>query len=159
LEFKEDIQEALSFVGNDAYNYRLIALRPVVAYELDKRGLVYTGTLDYAGEDERIRQGIENLGVVQHLTSQIDNEIPQQLRFPSIKPGHYSFYYLKILFDVVVTKIQLLKKIIESEKPSEIIVFLHKPIRSSPFFPFDDQMCLVLENVENFDILHHPFLQ
>ena len=168
MEFKEDIQEALSFVRNDVHNCRVIALRPVVAYELDRRNVVYTNTLDYAGEDQRIRKGIGNFRIVEHLTTQIDNHLSHQLKYPSIKPGHFSFFYLKILFDVVITKIQLLKEIIETENPSEIVVFSHKPIKSSQFFPFYETESVFgyllqlpgwgisVKNIEKRDTLPHP---
>ena len=138
MEFKEDIPQALELAGDSLRSCRIVALRPTVAYELDKRGIPYATTLEYGGWEERCQIGLKNFEIVRELTEIIDKDFTCHSENISIKPAQISFYYLKILFDVLLTKIHLLQAIISDENPEEIIAFSRKSENSSDIFPFNE---------------------
>lgn len=124
-------------VGGDP-DYRLVALRPVIAYALEKLDIACTIPQQYGDWEERFQIGLDNLNIVSEIAKIFDRDLPCQKENPAVRPGHDSFFYLKILFDVISTKIHLLNAIIENEQPEEVTAFSRSPATATPYFPFSD---------------------
>lgn len=138
VEFKEDLQKALALFSENSINTCIVALRPVVSYELDKLQCPYKTIRDYGASEERCDMGLKNFRLVHEISESLDQIMSPHLKNPAIKPGHYSFFYLKILFDVIMTKIHLLKLIISKEAADEIITFTHQTKIPSKIYPFNE---------------------
>lgn len=82
---------------------------------------------------------MENLTILDEIIAEIDAGIAKFLTIKTLKPALFSFYYLKILLDVITTKILIIRMIITVEKPDELIAFYHAPQKSKGFFPFSEE--------------------
>ena len=92
----------------------------------------------YGDWEERFRIGLDNFNIVREIAEILDHDLPYLKENPTIRPGHDSFFYLKILFDVISTKIHLLNAIIEREQAEEITAFSGNPAISTSYFPFSE---------------------
>ncbi len=136
---EEDINDAVLWNTGETDPCIFIALRPSVAWELECRGVPYKNILLYGDGNKRWKKTLENFAILDDVTAEIDTGIADFLSIKTLKPALFSFYYLKILMDVITTKILVLRTIISIERPDEIIAFFHDYPKSNSFFPFSEE--------------------
>ena len=119
---------------------RFVSLNPVISIELDRRRIPHTTTLDYGGSEERYRDGILAYSAVKRILEEIDNALSSGSGTTAcpIKTASYSYYYVKILFDVIQTKVHLLREIIAKEQPQKIITFRCSQSEHQGIIPFSN---------------------
>ncbi|MDD4136682.1 MAG: hypothetical protein PHT99_02160 [Methanoregula sp.] len=113
-------------------------------------------TTGYGGSEELYNDGIAAYDAVLGILEEIDTALSRQSGPGDcpVTPATYSFYCIKILFDVVRTKIYLMEKIIGQEKPDQIIAFLPRNLPPRGIMPFtdDESVCAQLLALEGWKI-------
>jgi hypothetical protein len=136
LEQPGDIENAISWETAGADRPVFIALRPPVALELENRGIPYRTILSYGDTLGRWERTLDNFALLDEITAEIDIGIAEMLTVKTLRPALFSYYYLKILLDVVTTKILVIRTIVAEEKPDELIAYEHPPASPAGYFPF-----------------------
>jgi hypothetical protein len=139
IEQSGDIDNAVSWKTGEMDNSVFIALRPVVGWELECRGIACRTILSYGDGRKRWVKTLENFAILDEITAEIDFDITDFLAVKTLEPAVFSYYYLKILLDVMTTKILLLKTIISAETPDEVIAYHHEAPASGSYFPFSEE--------------------
>jgi|GEM_PF-4213848 len=124
LENKEDAEKAAQLKKNEELT--IIALDPEAAYALEKNNISFNTQDDYFAADEYLKLGLENFNKVEQFCKYCDLFLKENINFlkeNNIEPSFYHYFSFKILFDIAASKICVLKKIIEKNKPSKIYFF------------------------------------
>jgi UDP-N-acetylglucosamine transferase subunit ALG13 len=125
------------FNAEDPKN-KFISLNPTISFELDRRKIPHTTTLNYGGSDERYRNGIKAYSTVNKILEEIDTKLSDGSVDCPIKTATYSFHHIKNLFDVIQTNIHLLMEIIAQERPEKIITFGSSSSQPQGIIPFSN---------------------
>jgi hypothetical protein len=133
----------------------LLATIPEVSWELEIRGIPFTGIELFYNPDHIYSKGMDNYAITETLCSSIDAAF--QERNPLIKkygfhPARDNFYFLKMLFDNLTLRIQMVQAVIASENPDRVIIFrngLESRDMAFQDFPFQNDerlFSLILKN-------------
>jgi hypothetical protein len=109
-----------------------IALTPMVSYALEREGIEHSTVLDYTEEEERVADGLRTYSILDEIIPDLNMSLRGLKVFPILNPSSYPYFFLKILFDVIFTKVHLLKTIIDKESPDEMYITVNKSIPVSP---------------------------
>jgi hypothetical protein len=147
LEHEGQVKDFLKRSNRIKGQKLILALSPFAIYELDKQDLPYKTPEDYYDSKELYKLGINNYKKVEDLCDIIDEHI--QNAFPTIaklgiRPALFSFYHLKIIYDVVTIRLFQLSKLIEDENPNVLYVYDGKRFpfgisRMAPYLYFDNR--------------------
>lgn len=124
IENKEDVEVIEELKRNE--EFLIISLDPEVTYTLEKKGLIFKVQDDYFSFDEYLKLGLESFDKVEKFCKYCDFFLQENIGFlkeNKLNLASYHYYCFKILFDVLVSKIFVLKKIIEKENPRRIYFF------------------------------------
>jgi hypothetical protein len=113
------IQDSEKIAGHSVY----ISLSPAASYAFEKTNLTYKSVRDYRGGEERYQQGLENFQRIERIVTILDKELEHLHEVPELTPARYAIFNLKILIDVLFTAVQVLKTIIDTEKPDHIHLY------------------------------------
>ena len=127
IELPSQIQIALKEVQQrDSSHTLLLALTPQVEYALEKRGLACCRPEDYHCEEDITSVGLEDLATLEKFCDAVDDFVQSRwdiLREHGIRPAKLNWYYLKNLFNSVSIRAFIMRRILEVERPQQILYF------------------------------------
>ena len=138
LEQTWDLNIAFQKFDPNDPSFVFIALNPQVSYELERKGVFHKTTLDYGGSYERNLDCVNAYRTVNNVLMNVDQQVCQVLKKYQKNAAKFPFFYVKCLFDVIQSKIHLLKEIIAHEKPETIIVFESRHTQNRSFVAFSE---------------------
>ena len=127
--------------GDAVDSSKVVALSPDVMDALDERGRSYVIPEDYFPVENFLAMGEAGFALTERICDEIDRagtvktDGPAHSDIPSIARLH--FYELKILVDAVSTRAFRIKRILESEKPSNVSFFETGAQRLNDALDFD----------------------
>ncbi|MFH0861116.1 MAG: hypothetical protein V1921_07935 [Candidatus Altiarchaeota archaeon] len=149
LEDEIQVNDYLTHSEKFKGNPEIIALSPFAVYELDSHKVPYGTLEDYYDIDELYAIGLKNYQRVEEFSKIIDNKIqnflPDFKKF-RIKPASFNFYYLKVVYDAITTRLFQLSKLIEREAP-DILYFYGT--KEYPFGFSENAPYLLFNNCES----------
>jgi|GEM_PF-2261390 len=148
IEHEEDIDNAVSLGTREQDQGVFIALRPPVARALECRGIHCRTLRSYGGGKERWEKTQENFATADEMVAEIDNAIAGAHPTKTVRPACFAYYYLKILLDVISTKILVISAIIATEKPDELVAYRHNSRPTGSFFPFSEEESVFAQLLE-----------
>lgn len=124
LENPQDVELLLYLIERRSQNLKIIVSSPAAAWELEKREIIHSNLNEYFNIDDERDIGYKNFAKLNDLCREIDEVFFKYN--PVIAQYHFSisknfFPYLKILYDGIVFRVNVLKTIIDREKPGCII--------------------------------------
>jgi len=163
LEHPDDVALYLVKKQDIAGNHLLIATIPEVTWELEKRGIPFTGIESFYEPRMIYSKGMENYEIVETVCSSIDavfHEKDPFLKKYDFRPARDNFYFLKMLFDNLTLRVLLIQSVVAKEKPDKIIIFgnrdecTEQELQDFPFTYNDRLYSLLLKkSVWNCDLI------
>jgi hypothetical protein len=145
LEHPEDI-EVYQHEKTDIFGeHVLIATLPEVCWELEKMNMQFTGIENFHDPQTIYSIGMKNYQIVEKICSSIDTIFQEKnplIKKFDFRPARDNFYYIKILFDSLIIRVQLINSLIQKEKPDEIHIFASKSefiSRGDQNYPFEKE--------------------
>ena len=126
LEHPDDVAIYLEKKRDIAGSHLLIATLPEVAWELEKKGVHYTGIESFYDPHMIYSKGMENYDIVETVCSSIDTVFQEKdplIKKYDFRPARDNFYFLKMLFDNLTLRILMIQSIVANEKPDQVITF------------------------------------
>jgi hypothetical protein len=124
LDNPRDVELLIYLHNRGSHNLQIIVSSPAAAWELEKRGISHKYLNQYFDIDEERKIGYENFATLDGLCEEIDHAFFTNI--PAI--AHYNFRisknffpFLKILYDGIAFRVDVLKEIINRDKPDIII--------------------------------------
>lgn len=119
----------------------IIALSPFAMYELGKQNIPYKTPEDYYDPQELYKLGIDNHQKVEDLCDIVDERIQNACPAVAklgIRPALFSFFLLKIIYDVTTTRLFQLSRLIDAENPDALYIYDSKryPFGTSEMAPY-----------------------
>ena len=107
-------------------DYHLLALTPHVEYALEKKGWAYQRPEDYHSEEDINAVGLEDVSTLNRYCDTVDDFLQDRcdiLKEHGIRPANLNWYYLKILFNSVSIRAFIIRRILETERPQQMLYF------------------------------------
>jgi hypothetical protein len=130
LEDALSIQSVIKDSNHISGEKVFIPLSSGALYAFEQQKVTYRPLNDYGGGDERYQEGLKNFQRFDRLVTILDKELAHYHDIPTLKPARYSIFDLKMLLDVLWTKIHILKTIIEREHPDSVRLYTSYPTKS-----------------------------
>ena len=134
IEDKKNIKKALAHAGKSA---QIIALTPVVGYDLERLGIAYAYPEAYHSEAEIVDLGMDNFNRLNRFCDHADRRLSACV--DGLDLAFLQAYRFKILFDALRIRIFQVKRIIEAEKPDMVLYFSAVAKRDKGAFLFVDE--------------------
>jgi hypothetical protein len=126
LEHPDDVAAYLEKKQVFSGSHMLIATLPEVTWELEKQRIPFTGIESFYDPHQVYAKGIKNYSIVETICSSIDALFQEKnplIKKYDFRPARDNFYFLKMLFDSLTLRIQMIQAIITKERPDRIIIF------------------------------------
>lgn len=126
LNTKEEAEQYYAHQYDAFFNFRPVVTSPYAAWELEKRGIPAESIDIYFDPHEIYALGIENFQNLETICSHFDralSEFNHLIKKFNLTLTHYNLYILKFQFDNLTTKIRLLSRLIDAEKPELVVSF------------------------------------
>ena len=120
-------------------DYQLLALTPHVEYALELKGRAYRRPEDYHSEEDINVVGLEDVSTLNQFCDTVDDILQNRwdiLNEHGIRPAKLNWSYLKLLFNSVSIRAFIMRRILELERPQQILYFgtQKEPVGRELFF-------------------------
>ena len=143
LETRGQVRKVRHLLRRTRAPGKVVALSPEAMDSLDRMHLPYTTPEDYCSVEAIREMGEQNFARTERLCNDIDDylrlKLSTQLDSPAPQMARMHFYDLKILTDVVGTRVSIIGRVLEGEKPSKVLFFRTRPQRPGEDFDFDHE--------------------
>jgi len=156
IEKSQDIELFTFLKTINSNNLSLVAVSPAVAWELEKKSIPHKLLNEYFDISCECKAGLDNFSKVDKICRAIDclfSDVSPVFDKYSFKASTKIFCYIKNFYDGIIYRINILKSIIDIERPDIIITVKDKKnfftdVNESLFYPFspdDSIFSLILD--------------
>lgn len=151
--FLESEIQVVDFLENHSASYtgaKIIAVSPFAVFELDKRKITYSVPEEYHNSRDLYAIGTSNYGKTEDMCRIMDDALKDASKSASvndIRPALFSYYSIKVLVDAVSFRAFQIARILEKEKPDEVVFYESRTFpfgitETAPFLMFDNRESL-----------------